>query len=227
MSVTSPLSWLTLAGCILFTGICVFWSFLGEIPTTVQGQGILITQGAVRDVASSANGRIEELRVRMNDTVRKGQVLARLSRPDLEVQINEATARLKELEIEQELVGASDWGANALKRKYLEEQRQALEKAAALGEERLKALSEKAGAETGPKRGGPDAIPDKNIGRPAVDGPGNRPVSERIEQYFRPGSRPGIQAGKKDLVFVQQRISRAEANLKALRKTLRASEEVL
>lgn len=226
MSVTGPLSWLSLAGCILLICIGIFWSFRGEIPTTVHGQGILITQGAVHDVVSSANGRLEELRVQLNDTVRKGQVLARLSQPDLEVQIDEATAHLKDLEIERELIRSSGKESIALKRKYLREQRQALEKAVAFSEERLKALSERSGIENGSKRGGPDAVPDKTLDdrQKTIQ----EIIRHRNELSDISTQEADLASGQeKDLSLVQQRIFQTEAGLKALRQRLRTSEEFL
>lgn len=226
MTVTGPMGWLSLAGCILFICISIFWGFRGEIPTKVRGQGILITQDAFHDVVSSASGRIERLRVQLNETVRKGQIIATLSQPGLELQINEATTRLKRLEVQREVVSSFDQKSIALKRKYLEEQRQAVEKAIGAGEQRLAILSEKIKSQGDSKNASLNAVPDevfddhrKTI-QEIIKYRGE--LSNIIAQELDLRSRQG-----KDLFLIQQEISQAEASLKALKESLRASNEIL
>ena len=48
LTITSPLSWLTLAGISLILVVCLVWSFVGRIPETVtlNGKIVSVTGGA-------------------------------------------------------------------------------------------------------------------------------------------------------------------------------------
>jgi HlyD family secretion protein len=101
LHVTAPRSWLALAAIgLLLAGVMV-WSVLGSVPTTAQGQGILIRQGGVSDLVSTADGPVREVLVAVGDEVERGQVVARLAQDELERQIREAEARLADLRSEQ------------------------------------------------------------------------------------------------------------------------------
>lgn len=96
MQITRPRSWIALTGLLLLLAAITAWGFLGSIPTKVLAQGILINPGGVFDVFSSGAGPISELLVAEGDKVEKGQVVARLDRPDLVEQIAAARAELAE-----------------------------------------------------------------------------------------------------------------------------------
>ena len=41
MEITNPVSWLALIGITLIIAVTVVWAFLGTIPVTVSGKGIV------------------------------------------------------------------------------------------------------------------------------------------------------------------------------------------
>lgn len=98
MKVTSPRAWLSLTaiGCILISALA--WAFFGSIPTKIDGQGILLNNGGVYTLQHNASGQIIDIRFKAGDTVRKGDVLARVDQPELVAQINDLQSTLQEME---------------------------------------------------------------------------------------------------------------------------------
>lgn len=78
VTVTSPAGWLALAATIGILACTVLWGFLGSIPVSVEGPGMLLRIGGLKSVHSMAAGRVEQLLVAEHDTVEEGQVIARL-----------------------------------------------------------------------------------------------------------------------------------------------------
>jgi len=98
IQVTKPKGWLALAtvGAVLALGIG--WSVVGTVPERVPGQGILLRSGGVFEVVAQSGGRVVDLPVQVGDTILEGQVIARLSQPELSQEIVQARARLAELQ---------------------------------------------------------------------------------------------------------------------------------
>ena len=98
MSITSPAGWLAVSalGIILF--LILLWGFLGRIPDTVTGSGILIRGGAVYDVAAANDGFVTQVLVKPGDEVTTGQIVATMSQSELELKIRTQEAQLKLLQ---------------------------------------------------------------------------------------------------------------------------------
>lgn len=98
IKVTSPRAWLYLIaiGCILFSAIA--WGFLGSLPTKIDGQGILLNNGGVSSIEHHASGRVIDVRFKLGDMVKKGDVVARIELPQLVAEINGLQSNLNELE---------------------------------------------------------------------------------------------------------------------------------
>ena len=85
---------LWLAGLGL-AGLClaaVVFSFLFRLPVTVAGKGIMISAGGVIDVAATANGQLTEIVPRPGRELQAGQPVARVSQPELELEVAAARA---------------------------------------------------------------------------------------------------------------------------------------
>lgn len=61
------------------------WSIYGQIPITLQGQGILIPKGGIFETITAPEGtnRIQEIHIKAGDTVEEGQTLITLHNPEL------------------------------------------------------------------------------------------------------------------------------------------------
>lgn len=76
MRITSPASWLALAGIGALLLFVIAWSIFGVVPKRVAGQGLLIREGGVDTVYSSVAGRISALHVAVGDAVEANQTIA-------------------------------------------------------------------------------------------------------------------------------------------------------
>jgi len=86
--ITTPMGWFAL-GTIAVALLCgLLWSFVGSVPTTVNGSGILLRGGRTTTVVALGDGQIQKLTVRFNDEVKPGQILGTISQPVLQAQIN-------------------------------------------------------------------------------------------------------------------------------------------
>ena len=89
--------WLSTLACSLICAAGLAWSLLGRIPVTVNGTGVLINPGNVRPLQSLAAGQVTELLIHAGDTINKGDVIARLSQPEIRKQIEQQRAALSDL----------------------------------------------------------------------------------------------------------------------------------
>lgn len=142
MQVTPPRTWLALSAVGVLLGAAVIWAFAGTIPTRVEAQGVLIKTGGVFDVFSNGTGPIAELLVREGDTVKQGQVVARIAQPELDTQIQNARAQLGELRGEHQQLATFAKQELSLLSSSQELQRAALLDTVRFAEERLKSLTE-------------------------------------------------------------------------------------
>lgn len=106
MQVTSPRSWIALAGLGLALASAVVWGFVGTVPTKVLASGVLIRPGGVFDVYAQGTGQVAELVVAEGDMVAVGQVVARIAQPQLEREIESARARVLELQTQHRELSA-------------------------------------------------------------------------------------------------------------------------
>jgi len=86
MQVTSPMGWLALAtiGAILFmVGI---WSFVGNIPDLVEGQGVLLRGERLSEIKAAVPGTVARLYVAPDTIVQAGQVIAVINRDRSEIE---------------------------------------------------------------------------------------------------------------------------------------------
>ncbi len=106
MQVTSPTGWIALAGTGMILVFVIIWSLVGQIGIRVDGQGLLIRGGAVFDVTSGAQGRLNEVFVKAGDRIQEGQVVARIGQPELELKIQNTKAQIAALSEQNRDIGA-------------------------------------------------------------------------------------------------------------------------
>jgi HlyD family secretion protein len=97
MEVTTPKGWIALMTVFVVLVSAVVWGFLGNLPSKVEGQGILIRGGNVLDVVTGFSGRVDAILVQSGDRVEAGQEVARLGQPGLETRIANYTIQLDSL----------------------------------------------------------------------------------------------------------------------------------
>lgn len=140
MRVTSPQSWIALAGLGLLLLAVVIWSFAGTIPTRVNAQGVIIRPGGVLEVYAQGAGPVEQVLVTAGETVAAGQVVARLAQPALVRERDHARARLEELERQHRELASFSARNLTLQSNSRALEKSKLENTVAFAEQRLEAL---------------------------------------------------------------------------------------
>ncbi len=108
MEVTSPRGWValwTISGVLL--GVAL-WSAFGSVPTRLEGEGILIRGGGLREIKSSGDGVLTALQVRVNGNVQTDQVIGEIAQQDIEDRVMAARAKYEEAQREYEAARAED-----------------------------------------------------------------------------------------------------------------------
>lgn len=83
MRITRARSWLALGALLLVLSVVVVWGYTGEIPTKVDGQGIIVRAGTVLNVVTLGAGMVTEIDAKPGDRVRANQLIARVAQPEM------------------------------------------------------------------------------------------------------------------------------------------------
>lgn len=102
IKVTSLQAWMALIAVGLILASAIVWSFMGSIPTKIEGQGILLNNGGVFSLNPPSAGQVIDVRFRIGDMVKKGDVVARIEQPELVKEINNMLGILHDLEKSQQ-----------------------------------------------------------------------------------------------------------------------------
>ncbi|HEX3011745.1 MAG TPA: NHLP bacteriocin system secretion protein [Syntrophomonadaceae bacterium] len=97
VAVTTPKTWLTLIGIVIILITAIIWSIFGAIPITVNGQGILISGYGIQDIIHTHSGQVTDIRVKVGDQVKRGEIVARIDQPQLVASINDYKSQLNDL----------------------------------------------------------------------------------------------------------------------------------
>jgi len=143
MRVTSPMNWAVLAACATLIVLAVVWGVFGTIPTKVAGQGILVEKGAVFDVVTVGEGQVLKVYVDENERVEEGQVVARISQPDIQHQLDEAKRALRHLRDEKTVTEQLGTDIHSSRNQHIAQQRRSISDSIRLSQSRLKDLRER------------------------------------------------------------------------------------
>ena len=125
MKVTTPVGWLALGAAGLIIGALVLWGFWGSIPTTVTGNGLLIKEGGVYDIVAGTSGQIYDIRIKPGEAVKAGQIVARVSQPELIDQTINARDEFNVIREDYRALKSNVAKSNQLNKEYTEMQKDA------------------------------------------------------------------------------------------------------
>lgn len=77
-----PYSWVALIAVLVFIILVIIWSFVGFIPITATGKGILLTPNGLYMVESNTSGTIRHIYFQPGDEIQKGDLLMRIYDPE-------------------------------------------------------------------------------------------------------------------------------------------------
>lgn len=128
MHLVGPRDWLPLAALGSLVSAGVVWSFLGQIPVTVTGQGVLIYPRQVVPLQSPLSGSIEQLYVEEGDRIQAGERIARLDQAELRQELQLEQERLAELQDQDQLLTSLQQQRQTLELQEIQAQRQTLQR---------------------------------------------------------------------------------------------------
>lgn len=116
-------AWLILLTLAAVCAATIAWAFLGQIPVTVDGYGVLVNPGNVKGLQSPASGQITSVEARVGQHVKKGDVIARLDQPELRKELEQSRARKADMTQRHGAAVAMDEQRRKLETDSWEEQR--------------------------------------------------------------------------------------------------------
>ncbi|MEJ6481048.1 NHLP bacteriocin system secretion protein [Nostoc punctiforme UO1] len=127
MQVVSPKKWLPLVavGSLVATGLT--WSFLGRIPITVTGTGIIVYPSTITSFQSPIAGKLRTINVRVGDYVNRGDVLATLDQGELMKQLQLVRSKLGQLQTEDSAASLVQGQRQNADKEAIKQQRQSLQ----------------------------------------------------------------------------------------------------
>lgn len=143
VQVTDPKGWLALTGIGALLLAAIGWGIFGSIPTTSQGDGILLRQGGISDLVSNAAGQVQEVLVSVGDVIEKGQPVARIQQDALLRQIADDRSKQGVLRSQYEDAARIANQQKQLRARDLAQQRANLERSAESLEKDISLLRER------------------------------------------------------------------------------------
>ncbi len=143
MRVIPPAGWVALVPLLGLVVLAGLWGWYGSVPTKVGGKCVLINPDGLADVTSLAAGRVSDVSVRVGDTVRADQIVARVAQPELADRIEKAGSRLRELEAQGRVVRSFAGRGSELSAQTVAQQKQGLQAQLRALQERARILRER------------------------------------------------------------------------------------
>lgn len=143
LQVMSPRGWISLIAIWALLAAIIAWSILARVPSTVEGEGIIVAGGGLMVVVSPGNGRLTEILPSVGDHIATGQIVATIDQRGLEDELAETDSHLKELQAQHELLLELDRREEEVQKNLAETEKQRLEQTAEFAQERVDRLNER------------------------------------------------------------------------------------
>lgn len=140
LKVTSPLGWVALGTAVAIIAGCAAWSVFGTYRETVSGSGLLVREnGAFVNIYAPKSGWLESYPDR-GDSVAAGELIARLSSPEEEGRLADASDRVEQLKQQRSDLVARFAERLANEQRVSQRKREALEEVINLDQARVRDL---------------------------------------------------------------------------------------
>jgi HlyD family secretion protein len=147
LRVTDRQGWLALVACGACLAAVLTWSFYGKLPTRVLGRGILVSKSGLNSVSVPTAGQVAELYVQVGTRLARGQTVARLLQPELELELRNARASLAAAEDEHRRLSLFGSEEARLRAEAIRQQRSTALGQLATARERRAALADRLAAQ--------------------------------------------------------------------------------
>jgi HlyD family secretion protein len=97
IAITPPVYSYVLIGILITCIIAVTWSIFGSIPQRIKGVGMINTYEGLEKVTASSSGRISEIKIKLNDQVKIGDIIAIVDKPEIKSSIDQMKLSIKQL----------------------------------------------------------------------------------------------------------------------------------
>lgn len=99
IQISKPWDWLALIGVCGILIAFIVWFFIGTIAINVPGEGILLKKDGYRIIESPITGQITKIiQFQQGDLIQKGEVIAEVAQPFLQLKVDAAKTYLTDLE---------------------------------------------------------------------------------------------------------------------------------
>jgi HlyD family secretion protein len=142
VTITTPLGWFALGTVGFVVLAALVWGFVGSIPTTVSGEGILLRGGRIASVVALGTGKVLQLDVGVGDKVTANQVVGTITQPTLEAQIDGQKATVAKLQANYDTVKAEQTRGLEEQMVFLAKQRDSTNASIASYEQLVKSLTQ-------------------------------------------------------------------------------------
>jgi HlyD family secretion protein len=121
LEVVDRKSWVPLATVGLLVLGLLAWAVFAKIPVNVEGKGILVRPRQISEFQAPGGGRVVRIAIAVGDSVRRGQLLAEIERPDLEEQLRLQKQKAAELTAQSRAASERTGGAEGVEEELLAE----------------------------------------------------------------------------------------------------------
>ncbi|MBQ5759198.1 MAG: efflux RND transporter periplasmic adaptor subunit [Schwartzia sp.] len=84
LAIVPSVGWVALSAVLVIIFSALIWSIFGIMAEKVEGFGIIVNTNGATTITPLRGGRIQNLNLKIGDTVSEGQSVATISQPDLE-----------------------------------------------------------------------------------------------------------------------------------------------
>jgi len=117
IAITPPIYNYVLIGILITCVIALVWGIFGSIPQRVKGVGMINTVEGLERVTASASGRITEVKVKIKDQVKAGDIIAIIDQPDVKSSIDQMRFSIEKLKQNNVISSAGNTKSNTIETK--------------------------------------------------------------------------------------------------------------
>ncbi len=97
MHIIQPRVWISVVAVLFLIVIAILWGFLGNIPTRINGSGIILRSDNVGGIYTNGSGKLVSISVKEGDKVSKGQVIGKIKHRELQAEVENLEKHITEL----------------------------------------------------------------------------------------------------------------------------------